>query len=234
MGGRVVMHATKAGTGIGSRSSPHSHRRCSSLVADRLERAKCWVAIGSGGASVLILGSGRLDVGGLDAVDRAVESWAAARRTGQLDAVAHALSSLADRSRLWVGVGALRAALDGRRGRLLAVRAITIVAVESALIHLVVKRLFQRTRPAVDVSLRFGARRPPSSSFPSGHAASAATAALLLADGDREWTVALGVLATAVAWSRVQTGLHHATDAVAGMALGAGVAMLARRFLPVG
>lgn len=183
---------------------------------------------------MLILSSGRLDVSGLAVIDRRVESWVAARRSGPLDAAAHALSSAADRSKLWAGVGALRAMLDGRRGRLLALRAITVVAAESALMHLVVKRLFQRDRPSVDVSLQFGARRPPSSSFPSGHAASAATAAVLLADGDTEWTAALGLLAAGVAWSRVQTGLHHATDAAAGMALGAGVALLARRFLPVG
>jgi membrane-associated phospholipid phosphatase len=198
------------------------------------QRGRAPTRTGSDGASVLTLSGRRLDVSGLAFIDRRVEGWVAARRRGPLDAAAHALSSAGDRSKLWVGVGALRAVLDGRRGRQLAVRGITVVAVQSALIHLVVKRLFQRTRPAVDVSLRFGARRPPSSSFPSGHAASAATAALLLADGDIEWAVALGAVATAVAWSRVQTGLHHATDAVAGMALGAGVAMLARRFLPVG
>ena len=158
----------------------------------------------------------------------------AAHRTPSLDAVAHALSSLADRSKLWVAVSALRAAREGRRGRLLALRALVVVALESALIHVVVKPAFQRTRPTVEVPLRFGARRPPSSSFPSGHAASATTAALLLANGDPVWAPALSGLAAAVAWSRVETGLHHTTDAVAGMALGVGFGLVARRFLPVG
>lgn len=158
----------------------------------------------------------------------------ASHRTRSVAAGAHALSSLADRSKLWVLVSALRAVRDGRRGRLLAVRALMVVAMESALIHAVVKPAFQRTRPAVEVPLRFGARRPPSSSFPSGHAASATTAALLLANGDPVWAPALGGLAASVAWSRVETGLHHTTDVVAGMALGVGVGVVARRILPVG
>ena len=175
-------------------------------------------------------GNGRLN---LAAVDASVDRWMVRRDGGRVDAFAHLLSSAADRSKLWLALSALRAARDGRRGQVLAARALAVVAVESMLIHLVVKRLVARPRPAVDVQLRFGARRPPSSSFPSGHAASAAAAALLLADGDPAWEVSLGALATAVAWSRVQTGLHHATDAVAGLALGAAVGTLARRFLPV-
>jgi FkbM family methyltransferase len=166
--------------------------------------------------------------------DAAVERWTSRRRTGRLDVLAHLLASVADRSKLWVGVGVLRAITGGQRGRLLAARATVIVAIDSALVHFVVKRLFARERPGIEVPLRFGARRPPSSSFPSGHAASAAAAAVLLADGDPPWAFALGALALAVGWSRVQTGLHHTTDVAGGLALGAGIALLGRRLLPVG
>ena len=80
--------------------------------------------------------------------------------------------------------------------------------------------------------LRFGARRPPSSSFPSGHSASAATAAILLGDGT-PLGVPLGLLALAVAASRLQTGLHHASDVGAGLLLGTGVGLLAKRAWPL-
>ena len=166
-------------------------------------------------------------------VDREIERALTSRRGGSVDAVAHLLSSAADRSKLWIAIAGLRAARDGTRGRRLAVRVVTVVAVESAVIHAVVKRLFGRTRPAPTVPLRFGARRPPSSSFPSGHAASAASAAVLLGDGDPVWTAVLASVAVAVAWSRVQTGLHHPSDCAGGLAIGAGVGVFARFLLPV-
>ena len=107
------------------------------------------------------------------------------------------------------------------------------MAIQSALVEGLVKRATRRDRPGSDVPLRFRARRPPSTSFPSGHAASAAAAAVLLADGRPGWRAPLAVLAVGVAWSRVQTGLHHLSDILAGLALGAAVGLLVRRLLPL-
>jgi membrane-associated phospholipid phosphatase len=169
-------------------------------------------------------------IAGLDA---AAESWMAARRSGPTDAVAHLVASAADRSKLWVGIAAVRAAGDQRTGYRAALRAIAVVGLESAAIHAVVKRLFRRDRPVTQVDLRFGARRPPSSSFPSGHAASAATAAVLLADGMPGWGMPLSVLALGVGWSRVQTGLHHTSDVAGGLAIGAALGWGVKRVLPL-
>jgi undecaprenyl-diphosphatase len=73
--------------------------------------------------------------------------------------------------------------------------------------------------------------RPITSSFPSGHAASAFTAATLLAGGPAPplW---FGLAAT-VAASRVYTRMHHTSDIVAGAALGVGLGLLARRLVPI-
>ena len=166
-------------------------------------------------------------------LDRAAETWTARRRSGPLDAGAHLLSSAADRSKLWVAVAAARALVDREAGGRAATRAIVTVAIQSALVEQVVKRTTRRRRPDSSVPLRFRARRPPSTAFPSGHAASASAAAILLADGMPAWQAPLGLLALAVAWSRVQTGLHHLSDVLAGLALGAVVALLVRRLLPL-
>ncbi len=78
------------------------------------------------------------------------------------------------------------------------------------------KAAFNRVRPVdyADIVFRHGLRRPITSSFPSGHATAGFCAATLLGGGP--WYVA----AAAVAATRVYVRLHHASDVVAGAALG--------------
>ena len=166
-------------------------------------------------------------------IDRWFEAGVLGRQGGRFDAPAHLISSVADRSKLWTGLAVLRAATDHRQGRSAAVRMITAVGLQSLVVEGVVKRLFARQRPVDSVvPLRFGARRPPSSSFPSGHSASAACAAVLLSEGTA-WGPPLALLAGAVAWSRMQTGLHHATDVAVGLAIGTGVGLAVRNHWPL-
>ena len=128
------------------------------------------------------------------------------------------LSRAADHSLLWVMIGAGLAA-GGWRGRSGAVRGLAAVAVTSAVTNLVLKPAFGRQRPD---------RRPPlvpqpaSSSFPSGHAASAFAFAAAASWRLPGLTPLLMPLAGAVAWSRVRTGVHHRADVLAGSAIGAG------------
>jgi undecaprenyl-diphosphatase len=167
------------------------------------------------------------------ALDAWIEERVARGRGGGLDAPAHLLSAMGDWSKIWVAVAALRLATDRRTGRRAAVRALTAVAAQSALVNLGMKRVAARTRPRVDTSLRFTARRPRSSAFPSGHSASAACAAVLLSDRWRFAPIPLAMLALAIGWSRVQTGLHHASDVAAGLLIGAAVGGTVRRVAPL-
>ena len=94
------------------------------------------------------------------------------------------------------------------------------MGIESAVTNGPVKSLFRRTRPVHDLvegPLPYGMRRPITSSFPSGHATAAFTAAVLLADRNRAPWYAL---ATVVAGSRVYVRMHHASDVVVGAAFG--------------
>jgi membrane-associated phospholipid phosphatase len=107
-----------------------------------------------------------------------------------------------------------------------------LVGAESLIVNQGIKRLFRRTRPTESGDERFPVRRPTTSSFPSGHASSAAFAATVLTgwDGPRLaplwWT-----MATTVAVSRAYVRIHHGSDVVAGMATGAVLGLLARRLL---
>jgi undecaprenyl-diphosphatase len=172
----------------------------------------------------------------LKAFDRAVDQWVERHRSPALDSVFYALSSAADHSLLWVAIGALREATGrGRSGS--AVRLTAVLAVESALTNGPIKVLFRRVRPAIDADrpfpLPFGLRQPVTSAFPSGHATSAFTAAGFLSRDD-PWGPAYHLLAAAVAVSRVYVRLHHASDVVAGAALGIAFGRVARRFAPAG
>jgi undecaprenyl-diphosphatase len=97
-----------------------------------------------------------------------------------------------------------------------------------------VKMCFRRVRPeleAPDHPLPYGMHRPVTSSFPSGHSASAFTAAVLLAGGP--FTLVSFVLAAGIAFSRVYVRMHHTSDIVAGALLGVAMGSVARRVLPL-
>ena len=145
------------------------------------------------------------------AVDRAFD----AIRRPALDAVAYRLSSAADHSLIWHVAAAARGLARGGDVAY-AARVSAALGLESALTNGLVKSLFRRVRPAdySELEFRHGMRRPITSSFPSGHATAAFTAATLLGGGP--WYGA----AAAVAATRIYVRLHHASDVVAGAALG--------------
>ncbi len=67
---------------------------------------------------------------------------------------------------------------------------------------------------------------PKSTSFPSGHAASAFAFAYAVSRETPRLAVPIGLLAGAVAHSRVHTGVHYPSDVVIGSILGGGTAAM--------
>lgn len=154
----------------------------------------------------------------VEELDRRVEQAVDTLRSPALDAVMYPLSSAADHSLIWFVIGT---AVSVRRGDLRwAARFAAAMGLESAITNGPLKAMFRRTRPAPETDtgpLPYGMRRPITSSFPSGHATAAFTAAVLLADRRRgPWYV----LAAVVAASRVYVRMHHASDVVVGAAFG--------------
>lgn len=168
------------------------------------------------------------------AVDRAVDSAVARARNPALDAVFYPLSSAADHSLLWMAVAGVREA-RGRARPGTALRLVAVLGVESAITNGVVKTVFRRIRPVLDPAaaigpLPWGLRRPVTSAFPSGHATAGFTAAAFLSRSDPgpPWYLLAGL----VGFSRVYVRLHHASDVLAGAALGLAFGYAARRFAP--
>jgi undecaprenyl-diphosphatase len=148
------------------------------------------------------------------------------------DRLFYGASELGDFSLVWFILGALRG-LRSQRDWQAAVRVGAGLAIESALVNGVIKSFFRRRRP-VDTGFvhRLPLRRPRTSSFPSGHATSAFSAAALLSEDDALWPLYYAV-ATVVATSRVYVKMHHASDVVAGAAFGSFVGHAARRVFPL-
>jgi undecaprenyl-diphosphatase len=163
-------------------------------------------------ARQLLENAARLDVAMYEAV--------AATSVPAVDEPLRRLSNAANRSALWLVVAAAMAAVGGRRGRRAAVGGVASIAVSSAVVNLPLKGLYARQRPDRVTVLPRHVPMPKSSSFPSGHSASAF--AFVVAVG-REFpllSLPLKGLAAAVAYSRVHTGVHYPGDAIVGSLLG--------------
>jgi undecaprenyl-diphosphatase len=158
------------------------------------------------------------------AVDRRVDR---VRGHPVLDRVMYTASDLGDFSLVWHLISASRALAPDRR-LAHAVRVAAVLGVESALVNGPVKNVFRRHRPVWEHERPRRLRVPRTSSFPSGHASSAATAAGLLSERDPLGPLYYGIGAV-VAVSRVYVRHHHASDVVAGALLGAVLAGTARR-----
>jgi membrane-associated phospholipid phosphatase len=152
--------------------------------------------------------------------------------TPALDREMSRLTQAADYSRLWLGSAAILAATRGRRGRRAAVTGLASIAVTSAAANLVIKPLGRRPRP--DPSEAPAGRRAPmpgSTSFPSGHSASAFAFATGVGSVLPLEAVPIRVLTTTVAYSRVHTGVHYPADVLAGAFLGTTLAQITSRGL---
>ncbi len=140
------------------------------------------------------------------------------------------LTNAANYSRLWLGVAAGIAVVGGPRGRRAAASGLVALGTTSAVANLVVKPLVRRSRPdRVAAGRHESVRMPESTSFPSGHTASAFAFALGVAAEVPLLAVPLVPVATAVGYSRVHSGVHFPGDVLAGAVLGSVVGLVSPR-----
>ena len=163
-----------------------------------------------------------------DAVDTAFDR---VRGHPVADRMFFAASELGDFGLIWLILGALRG-MRSEHDWHAAVRLGAGVGAESVLVNGIIKSFFRRTRPPWEAERPHRLRRPRTSSFPSGHATSAFTSAALLSEDDPLWPLYYAI-AVVVATSRVYVKIHHASDVVAGVAIGAALGRIGRRLVPL-
>lgn len=167
-------------------------------------------------------------------MDRDAVLWLAEHRAGPLDALFAGLGYAGFAGLVWIAL----APLVARRAGVAVLPAMMATAASvwaADLVTLGVKAIVQRPRPfeaVPGVDALMGAN--VGASFPSGHAATSAAGALLLAAILPRVAPAVVLLALAIGCSRVYAGVHYPTDVLAGAAIGcvAGAAAVALRARP--
>ncbi len=167
-------------------------------------------------------------------LDKAVSGAVACLPITAADAGMLRLTRSANHSLLWSGIAAGLAVRPGATRRA-GLRGMVAVAGSSFLVNVVLKSLVARRRPAAELLplQRRLIKRPTSSSFPSGHSASAAAFATAVAMESPRTALIVAPLAATVAYSRVHTGVHWASDVAVGAAIGSAVAVATKRWWPV-
>jgi membrane-associated phospholipid phosphatase len=169
-------------------------------------------------------------LGELDQIDQAVYRAIAATPSPSLDVALSRLSSAADHFKMWLAMAAALALTPGRPRRA-ALLGVASIGVASATVNLVGKGLLRRARPdraGLGVAAGRRVKMPGSTSFPSGHSASAFAFATAVGDElPLAWLPLHGV-AAAVTYSRVHTGVHYPGDVLVGSLMGTGAAVAVR------
>lgn len=163
--------------------------------------------------------------------DRWLFDVVARRHWPGADRVLPRLGRAANHGLLWGGAAVGIAVLGSAGARKAAVRGAASLALASATINTVGKWSVRRPRPVLDgvPATRQLTTQPRTTSFPSGHAASAFAFTAGVALESPLWGVALAPVAASVAFSRVYTGVHYPSDVVAGAALGVAAGCVVRR-----
>jgi undecaprenyl-diphosphatase len=165
----------------------------------------------------------------VDGLDLAVYLAIAETPTPRLDRVFRRLSRAADGSKLWIAIAAVLATVGGGRGRRAARHGLVSIGVTSAVVNLLLKRLSRRRRPdraTHRVPVTRHVTMPATTSFPSGHAASASAFATGVATVSPEVGILVSAAAALVAYSRVHTGVHYPADVIVGAVTGASLAQV--------
>ncbi|MEW6319950.1 MAG: phosphatase PAP2 family protein [Acidobacteriota bacterium] len=141
-----------------------------------------------------------------------------------LDLTLLTMSAVGTAGSLWLLTALLMALFP--RSRAGAWRVVLAVAVAYLAVDGLIKPLVSRPRPFVAVDARVIDTMPLTSSFPSGHAASAVAGAMA---ASRTWPAGTPLFAAAavlIAYARVYVGVHYPSDVLAGALVGAASAWL--------
>lgn len=170
--------------------------------------------------------------GHLQRLDERLMERSRRTRSRALDRSFVALTQAASYSKLWMLFAGVLALGGGQRGRRAAGRGVAAIGVAAIVANGPAKLMANRRRPSEGLGPTL-IEMPFSTSFPSGHSASAFAFATGACSQLPVIAPLLVPLAGAVAYSRVHVGVHYPSDVIAGAAIGIGSAWVAGRIVPV-
>ena len=169
----------------------------------------------------------------LGSCDRAVYRSVARLSTPLLDEPLRWVSGFANFSKPWFITACFLAVFGGPDGRRAALTGLAAIGAASLVVNQPMKLIGERHRPdrnGLGVPQQRWVRMPSSTSFPSGHSASAAAFAVAVGDLLPALRLPLRGAASVVAFSRVYTGVHYPIDVLVGAIVGAFLAARPRRW----
>jgi undecaprenyl-diphosphatase len=155
----------------------------------------------------------------IQSFDERLMRWSVTTRSAELDRTMIVLGRAANLSRLWFLIAGGLAAFGGHTGRRAAGRGVCAIAIASVVSNGPAKWAVRRRRPSGGSQPPL-ISMPPSTSFPSGHAASGFGFTLAIGAELPAMSALLVPLAGTVAYSRVHVGVHYPSDVAAGVAIG--------------
>jgi decaprenylphosphoryl-5-phosphoribose phosphatase len=172
---------------------------------------------------------GTVDIPAAAAEVRMLEAVQGALGRPPVVRVARGMSHFGEHAAGWLAMGTIGALVDRRRRREWIAATAAVAVAHGASVG--VKRVVRRPRPD-DPRVHVHVGTPSRLSFPSAHATSTTAAAVLFGALLRKPLAA--ALVPSMAVSRMVLGVHYPTDVLAGSALGAAVAVAARRAIRKG
>lgn len=171
----------------------------------------------------------------LGRADRAVYRAVAGFSTPVLDGPLRTVSRFANHSKPWFLTAAGLAVFGGSPGRFAALSGIASIGLTSLIVNQPLKLARRRVRPdrqQLGVPVSRWVSMPTSTSFPSGHSASAAAFAVSVGQLLPATRWPLRIAAGTVAFSRIYTGVHYPGDVLVGSAVGALLGAVTARVAP--
>ena len=199
----------------------HAHQPVEGRLADRLSALRTGAGTARRRAVTLLRR--------LDSYDRAGYRTVAQLRIPVLDEPLRLVSDFANFSKPWFLVAGCLVLFGGSRGRRAAFTGLAAIGATSLLVNQPMKLAGARRRPdrdGVGVPEQRWVRMPSSTSFPSGHSASAAAFAVAVGDTPPGSPATIAGAGVVVAFSRVYTGVHYPGDVIVGAGVGTVVGRL--------
>jgi undecaprenyl-diphosphatase len=161
------------------------------------------------------------------AADAALRDWIVQFNAPAVDAAMWFLSAIGYFGGVWAVIAVVIAAWTPRL-RPIAFQVFVALLLTQGVVDLIVKPFIARPRPFVTTvtSRVVGHYRPPTYSFPSGHAALSFASATVLTFGVPRFKSIWLLLAAFVAFSRVYIGVHYPLDVTCGALLGIAIGIL--------